>query len=158
MTDQCQILISSAEYHILVYLVNSGETEKCSFLVRLKLVWHELNLAIKSFFPFFQWMHLDYQFSVMLCFRCLKYTIKICFINPIWPVGVQIIPFHIKDVIALEMVMVWTWNVITFSKTYLALLMSALFSETTISTQINGFILFMQLELFSHVNLSKSLL
>ena len=53
MTDQCQILLSSVEYHILVYLVDSGEIEKCSFLVRLNLVWHELNLAIKSWFSFF---------------------------------------------------------------------------------------------------------
>ena len=53
MTDQCQILIWGAEYHILVYLVNSGEIEKCSFLVRLNLVWHKLNLGIKSLISFF---------------------------------------------------------------------------------------------------------
>ena len=50
-------------------------------LTWLNLVWHELTFAIKPFVFLFQWLHADYQFSLILCLRCLKNTIKICFIN-----------------------------------------------------------------------------
>ena len=42
MTDQYQILISSTDYHILVYLVDSSETKKYSFLMH-DLTWFNMS-------------------------------------------------------------------------------------------------------------------
>ena len=55
MIEKCQILILSTDYHILVYLLNSGELEKCNFLIH-DLIWLHISwlpLDIKSLFSFF---------------------------------------------------------------------------------------------------------